>query len=284
MNATLKLMIFVAIQLIGSLFLPECLAGTQFDKSIVVVEYDAKSENTLGTFPSRAAIASYVEKIKIGRPKGIVLKFFFDGPGIEVDNVALEKSFFGANILLQATLNKEPPTSRQLDDRFFFKGNIGEHKIALKGDEGWLPIKKFANAASKVCFADARQVDLIPTLVEFQSRPVPSLYACILEELPNSGKMEIQTSRAVFGKYWLPIDVFAETKAILKDLDGGPSISVIDLLKGDFDPKVFADKIVLVTYTGSKSPLISVGNSSYKVHNVFLAELRALFGLLQPIK
>ena len=79
MNATLKLMIFVAIQLIGAPFLPERLAGTQFDKSIVV-EYDAKSENTLGTFPSRAAIASYVEKIKIGRPKGIVLKFFSMAP------------------------------------------------------------------------------------------------------------------------------------------------------------------------------------------------------------
>ncbi len=289
MNAKLKFTIFVAIQLLSGIYVRDCAAETLFDKSIVVVEYDAKSENALGIFPSRAAIASYVEKIKRGRPKAIVLKFFFDGPGTAEDNLSLEKSFGGANILLQASLNKEPPTSRQLDDHFFFAGKIGEYKIALKGDEGWLPIKQLAKSASKVCFAGVRQVDSIPVLVEFQGKPIPSMWACILEEMPDGGKLELAKNGAVFGKYWLPLDTFGETKVSLKevnlkDLDGGPSVSVADLMTRDFDAEVFASKIVLLTYTGSKSPLIAVGKSSYKVHNVFVAELRALFGLLRPIK
>jgi hypothetical protein len=283
MNTKFKLVIVGWVLLIGVLSSPSCVAASQFDKGIVVVDYDGRSESSFGAFPSRAAIANYVEKIKAGKPKAIVLKFFFDGVGIEADNLALEKSFASANVLLQATLNTEPPTSKQLDERFYFKGQVGQHKIALKGMEGWLPIKQFANSASKVCFADARRAELVPMLEEFQGKPVPSLYACILVELLSSGDMDLQKDRAIFGKYSLPVDNSAEAKVVLKDLTGGPSISVAELLRTDFDPKVFAGKIVLLTYTGSKSPLYPVGNSSYKVHNVFMAQLRALFDLLEPV-
>ena len=272
------------VQVLCAVMLAGCATTSEFGKDIVVVEYEGKSEIEYGEFPSRAAIASYVEKVKLGNPKGIVLKFFFDLPGNESDNTALAKSFVGANILLQANLSNEPPTSRHLDERFFFRGDLGERRLPLRGDEGWLPLREFANGASRVCFANARSVDMIPMLIEFQGRPVPSLYACVLEELTSSGPMKLEPSKAIFGRYFLDIDGFSESRVALKHLEGGNSITVYELMRNEFDPRIFLGKVVLVTYTGSKSPKVKVEDKTYKVHDVFLSELRALVAALRTLK
>ncbi len=141
--------------------------ASPFDEKFAVVLIDRQTENQIGGFPSRQIFAQLIDRIAAAKPKSIVLKFFLDIEGKEFDSALLAESIGKTRVVLQATLNKEPPTSKILEERFFFKDSIAPHKPVLASSEGWLPLKRFTVKSTKVCFADAVTPERVPLIEIF---------------------------------------------------------------------------------------------------------------------
>lgn len=261
---------------------PRASAALELDKEVVLVNYDSTAGDKLGEFPSRAVIAQFIERIGQGKPKSIVIKFFFDSMGNESDSKLLEASFGTTRILLQASINPEPPTSRFLDERFYYKGSVGKLKPMVSGREGWLPIKQFSDKAAKVCFVDVARPELVPMFTTFQNMPVQSMYSCILADAFGAGEMILNGDSAQFGDYALPLDDAGQAKISLTDLRLPTAISALDVLDGKVDCKVFENKIAVFIYTGNKSPTINVRGTAVKLHQLFSVQLRDLFAAVKP--
>lgn len=242
----------------------------------MVALVDAQTEAEIGGFPTRAVLSKLIDTLGSAEPKSIVLKYFLDSPGKEPDSTLLAESLGKTRVILQATLNRDPPTSKLLDERFFFRGSIGKIKPALSGDEGWLPQKRFANLSPKVCFADVVQPERVPMLEVFLRQPVESLYACALAEAFGEGVFRLENDTASFGKKSLPVNSSGEVAISLADMSPPPYISARQLLKGNIDANVFFGKVVILGYTGTCSPTISVRGAPFPLHQIFLAQLREL--------
>ena len=255
--------------------------AASFDDNFAVVIIDTQTEAKIGGFPNRAVLAQLIDRIATGKPKSIVLKFFLDNPGTEPESIMLAQSMRKTRVILQASLDKDPPTSKSLGERFFFKDRIAPLKPVLAGDEGWLPQKRFSDQSPKVCFANVVRIEQVPMLAMFQQRPVESLYACALAEAFGDGKTVLQGHRALFGKQMLALDDAGEARIGLADLALPQSLSARRLLEGDFDAGAFAGKVVILAYTGSRTPTIKVRGVAIGLHQVFLAQLRELVTLLR---
>jgi hypothetical protein len=274
------------ISLCISLFLvcvPRTTFGSDFEREIAIVNFDSSTGARYGEFPLRAVLAKIVEQAANGKPRSIAIKFFFDTRGNEADSKLLEAALGSSGrILLQASINPEPPTSKSLDDRFYYKGATGRISPIVKGAEGWLPLKSFSDKAAKVCFVDVAQPDLVPMVTEFQGKPVESLYACVLGDVYGGGNMVLKGGRAIFGKRALPIDGAGQVKIPLSNTRLPNTISALDLLEGKVDKNALEGKVVIVIYTGSKSPTLPIAGTPVKLHQVFMAQLRDLFDALGP--
>ena len=253
-------------------------SAASFESKFAVVVVDAQSEAKLGGFPSREVLSQLIDRIAAGKPKSIILKYFLDTPGNEADSKLLAQSIGKTRVILQATLNKDPPTSQALDERFFFQGSLGPLKPALAGDGGWLPQKLFADRAPKVCFVDVVKPERVPMFELFHQRLVESLYACALAEAFGETKLQVERNRISFGDQSLALNEAAEVSISLENLDMPVSTSAFQLLEPKFDPAIFAGKVVVLAYTGSRSPTLDVCGMSIPIHQLFLAQLRELIG------
>ncbi|MEP7157369.1 MAG: CHASE2 domain-containing protein [Betaproteobacteria bacterium] len=252
-----------------------------FDDKFVVVTIDAQTENKTGGFPTRQLMAQLIDRITAAKPKSIILKFFLDSEGKEPDSTMLVTSLAKTRVILQATLNKSPPTTKLLDDRFYFKAAIAPHKPAVSGDEGWIPLKRFSDKSPKVCFADVATPGQVPMIEMFNGRPVESLYACALAEAYGNGTLLLTSHRATFGKQSLALDDAAEVRIALADVSLPTTLSALRILDGAVTSDAFTGKVVILAYTGSRSPTINVRGTPVLTHQVFLAQLRELVGLLK---
>lgn len=250
--------------------------AASFQSKFAVVVVDAQTEAKIGGFPSRAVLSQLIDRIAAGNPKSIILKYFLDTPGNEADSILLARSIGKTRVILQATINKEPPISQLLDERFFFSGPLGPLKPALSGDKGWLPQKRFADRAPNVCFVDVVNPEQVPMLELFHQRPVESLYACALAEAFGESKLQADRHRISFGDQSLALNEMAEVRIRLEDLEMPASASAFQLLEPKFDPAVFAGKVVILAYTGIRSPILDVHGISIPIHQLFLAQLREL--------
>ena len=262
-------------------FHPCAAAAIEFSDAVAIVNYDVASGEKLGEFPSRAMLAKLVARIGQARPRAIVIKFFLDTPGKESDSKLLVAALADKRIFLQASINAEPPTSKFLEGRFFYNEPLNDIKPAISGDEGWLPLKPFADKATKVCFVDVVKPELVPMLTSFQGKPVPSMYACILAEAIGKNKMIMKDRSVQFGDYSIATDGAGQVAIPLVDLTLPSAISAFDVHEGK-SGAALTGKVVVLIYTGNRSPTIAVRGVQVKVHQVFVAELRALFAQLKP--
>lgn len=278
--------VFKAVLLLQILFAHTAYANGLFDRNVVVVNYDVRTERAFGSLPTRAQMATYVDKIQSAKPRSVALKFFLDTEGVAADSYLLAASMAKSRVLLQASMNADPPVSRQLDKRFYSDPLPSNLVPSVRGDAGWLPIAKFAGKAAKVGFVDVAAADAVPMFVLFGNKPVPSFYHCILADAVNNGKdndkFAVQNHALIFNDFKLPIDDATEVKIRLESAPLGGTISIAEVLKPDFNTAVFKDKVVVLIYTGSKSPTFLLQGVPVKVHELFIAQLRQVFARLQP--
>ncbi len=253
------------------------LATAPVAAQVVFVDYDRATAKSHGDFPSRAQLAEITAALHSAGAKAVVLKFFLDGPGKEPDNTQLTDAIGKGRTVLQATISREPPTSRDLPTRFRHLGKP-PFEPAIRGDEGWLPLARFSDKAARVCFADVRLPERAPMLEVFGGHPVPSLYACLLAEVWGS-EMSFAPGAAGFGKARLPINALGEVGIQIDLKHAGARMSALRLFAGkDWQPSV-RGKVAVLMYTGSRSPTFDFKGKQEKVHDLFAAQVVALLKL-----
>lgn len=253
------------------------LASVSASAQVVFVDYDDTSARLHGEFPSRAQLAELTTALHGAGAKAVVLKFFFDGPGKEPDNTQLAAAIGKGRTVLQATINREPPTSRELPARFRFAGKP-PFDPAIRGDEGWLPLPRFSEKAARVCFVDVRSPAQIPMLEVFGGQPVPSLYACTLSELLGA-ELTFSAGAAAFGTRRIALNAQGEAAVTLDLRKRGTRLSASRIFAGQGWRPSVRGQVAVLMYTGPRSPTISIQGKVEKVHDVFAAQISALQNL-----
>lgn len=244
---------------------------------VVFVDYDDATAKVHGDFPSRAKLAEATAALHAAGAKAVILKFFLDGPGKEPDNTQLSDAIGRGRTVLQATINREPPTSRELPPRFRFAGKA-PFEPAIRGDEGWLPLARFSDKAARICFVDVRSPEQVPMLELFGGYPVPSLYACLLSEVEGS-EMGFASGTAGFGKTRYPINGQGEVGIQLNPGKAGTRISAQRIFASRDWQSAVRGQVVVLMYTGPRSPTIKVSGKQEKVHDAFASQIMALLKL-----
>ncbi len=241
----------------------------------VFVNFDEASASKFGDFPNRAGVAKVLSLINEAAPKAVALKFFYDSAIVDDETQQLVAEMAKGRVMLQASITQESPTTKFLDDRFYFTGSLHTVNPEISGSQGWIPNPKISEKAQKVCFVNVITPERIPMLALFQGKLVKSLYACLLEAAFD-GSMKLEPGLARFGRHGILIDTTGSNTIKLNDLSLHETISALDIIEGRVGKTRLHDKVVVVIYTGRKSPVATVGNSKAKVHQVFAAQLREL--------
>ena len=85
----------------------------------------------------------------------------------------------------------------------------------------------------------------------------------------------------MFGTHILALDDAAEVRIGLANVSLPAHISARQLLDGTVADHSLAGKVVILAYTGSRSPTLNVRGATVMTHQVFLAQLRELVGILR---
>ncbi|MBL8516452.1 MAG: CHASE2 domain-containing protein [Betaproteobacteria bacterium] len=249
------------------------LAAAPASGEVVFVDYDAETVKAHGDFPSRAALAELVSALHGAGAKAVILKFFLDGPGKEPDNTQLAEAIGKGRTVLQATVNTEPPTTRELPARFRFPGKP-PFQPAIQGDAGWLPLARFSDKAARVCFADVRSLERLPMLEIFGGHPVPSLYACLLAE-ERGKEMRFSANAVEFGTARWPTNAQGEV-AIQLELGHAGRLPALRIFAAKDWQSHVRGKVAVLMYTGPRSPTLAFRGKQEKVHDLFAAQVGAL--------
>lgn len=236
---------------------------------VVLIDYDTTTAAQHGEFPSRTQLAQLTERLHAAGARSVLLKFFFDGPGDAAGNAALANALGKGRSLLQASLSTEPPTSKALDARFLINTPLAGIQPAIRGNEGWMPLPMFAQAAASICFADVQQPERVPLFESFAGKPVPTLYHCLLAEIAGVAP-ELKPGVARFGTRQWSINPAGEITLDFKTRNRLPRIPAAWLFGGvqDWQARV-KGKVAVLMYTGPRSPMRDIQGKSMKVHEVF---------------
>ena len=236
------------------------------ESPFVVIMYDKKTENALGSFPPKRTIwASTVEKVKALNAKAVVLKFFYDLPRDE--DYLLGNSIKNIPTFLQACINESEPSNNKLDQRFIISANQN-YKNVLSGNNGWLPVSVLAKNAYDIGFVDIRDINNIPIIEKYDGKYVKSLYYCILKYvLPD---LYMENNFLVNKNKKVKLNIFAEMKVNYPKEDNLAYISLCDVLNSTIEEKIIKNKIVIIGYDGSNSETLTISAGEVNKHRVFV--------------
>lgn len=272
------------------------LSGSAFaaapESPFVFVAVDKATEAKLGPFPyGRERYAKAVATIKAAGAKAVVLKYFLDSAKPGGGDDLLAKELRRIPSLLQARIDPEEPKSNSLPEKFYLKGIEGLESTAagvFSGDQGWLPIPKFAKAARRVGFVDVRSEEHpldLPVFEVYRGRPVPSLVIATLEEwFGERAKIRAGKELRLHGRT-LPLTSMSEVTWELPKKDGLKARSFLDLVEGRVAKAELKGKIVVLGYEGTLDPKYKTAFGQMGAHRMFVYCLEWVWGrLTAPIK
>lgn len=259
--------------------------ATEKSSPFVAVFIDEKTEKDMGPFPyERSQTAKAMRALRQAGAKAVVIKFFLDQskPGPGDDELAAEIKKIPT--LLQARMDPNEPNPNALSKRFSYSSQVkGDIRKLLSGESGWIPLEKFSKNAATVGFVDiAREEDIfsIPLVERFQNLVVPSLQLATLDFLFGKRSTITLGHNAKIGNKTLPINAAGEATYELPAKDQIDSISFVDLLKGNFDRKRIAEKIVVLGFDGASAPTMPTKFGPLRVHRLFYFSLLSLHSRL----
>lgn len=251
---------------------------------LVAVFVDAKTEAKLGAFPyDRKVYADAIGKLKDAGARAVVVKFFLDQAKTEAGDAALEAALKSVPCFLQARIDDTEKSPNELPARFAVAQASGSFAGVPTGRSGWIPIKRFADAAAGVGFVDLRSADepfAIPLVERYRGAVVPSLYLSVLQRV-FGGDLSATDAAVTIGKRTVRVDGHGEV-AVKRAAPGPEVVSLLDLLEGRADPKLFAGRIVELGYDGDKQPQFKTPRGTLNAHRLFFYALADLYPRFAP--
>jgi hypothetical protein len=176
-----------------------------------------------------------------------------------------------------ACCRRRSPATRGLDARFSHSGPLAGITPAIAGNEGWLPLPAFAQAAASICFADIQRPDQAPMFELFGGKPVPTLYHCLLSETAGGARPEFKPGVAKFGNRQWTLNPAGEVSLKLGTAPALPRLPASRVLGPDTGWRdSVKGRLAIVMYTGPKSPRRDINGQSLKVHDAFAMVAAAL--------
>ncbi len=239
-----------------------------------LVLIDAASEKQLGGFPvDRKLVAQAVTALKTAGAKGVVLKFFYDQPAkLPESDKALADAISSTKTLLQARIDEAEFGSNPLPSRFAMatdkaEGNL---KTSLTGDNGWIPMPQFANAAHDIGFVDIQTPEHVPMIESYKNTPVNSLTLAALElATDETGHIE-NGARLTLGSKSVALTTDNQVALKLNTNEKLDYTSFSDVLEtNSATMSRFRGKVVVIAYDGVKAEIIQTSAGSIKEHRLF---------------
>jgi CHASE2 domain-containing sensor protein len=237
-----------------------------------LVLIDAASEKQLGGFPvDRKLVAQAVTTLKAAGAKGVVLKFFYDQPAkLPESDKALAEAISSTKTLLQARIDEAEFGPNPLPSRFAMEKPETNLKSAFAGDNGWIPMPQFANAAHDIGFVDITTPERVPMVESYKNTPVNSLTLAALElATDETGQIE-NGARLTLGTK--SVALTADNQVALKLNTNGKLdyVNFSDVLDGSVDTMSrFRGKVVVIAYDGVKAESIQTSAGPIKAHRLF---------------
>jgi len=254
-----------------------CILQISAENPFVVIMYDSLTEKHMGSFPpNRKVWSDTINKLVDNNAKAIVLKFFFDLPKPEDED--LGKSISLIPTFLQACINENEPSSNVFESRFIVKSNKHYTKV-ISGNNGWLPVPVLANKAYDIGFVDLRDINEIPVLEKYNNQYVKSLYFSVLQYIYP--ELMLVNNSLVNHNKKIKLNKYLEMHVQYPNKDDLSYISLSDFLNNKIDGKIFKDKIIIIGYDGMQSPQLTISTGNVNTHRVFIYGLYDMYKQLQ---
>jgi hypothetical protein len=237
-----------------------------------LVLIDAASEKQLGGFPvDRKLVAQAVTALKAAGAKGVVLKFFYDQPAkLPESDKALADAISSTKTLLQARIDEAEFGPNPLPSRFAMDKAEGNLKTPLAGDNGWIPMPQFANAAHDIGFVDITTPENVPMVESYKNTPVNSLTLAALElATDETGHIE-NGARLTLGSKSVALTTDNQVALKLNTNEKLDYVSFTDVLEASSATMSrFRGKVVVIAYDGAKMEMIQTSAGPIKAHRLF---------------
>ena len=237
-----------------------------------LVLIDAASEKQLGGFPvDRKLVAQAVTALKAAGAKGVVLKFFYDQPAkLPESDKALADAISSTKTLLQARIDEAEFGSNPLPSRFAMDKVEPNLKSAFAGNNGWIPMPQFANAAHDIGFVDITTPENVPMVESYKNTPVNSLTLAALElATDETGHIE-NGARLTLGSKSVALTSDNQVALKLNTNEKLDYMSFSDVLEASSTTMSrFRGKVVVIAYDGTKMEMIQTSAGPIKAHRLF---------------
>ena len=237
-----------------------------------LVLVDAASEKQLGEFPvDRKFVAQAVTALKGAGAKGVVLKFFYDQPAkLPESDKALAEAISSTKTLLQARIDEAEFSPNPLPSRFAMDKAETNLKSAFAGDNGWIPLPQFANAAHDIGFVDLTTPERVPMVESYKNTPVNSLTLAALELATGETGQIDNGARLTLGSKSVALTADNQVALKLNINEKLDYVNLSDVLDGGAATlSRFRGKVVVIAYDGIKAEAINTNAGLIKSHRLF---------------
>lgn len=229
-------------------------------QGFALIFFDDKTDQMLGSFPSgRKPLSSIIKKLNKLKARAIVFKFLLDEPSNPNDDGEFRDSIEQSKIpiVLEASFecpsrfeNPFPEASRMT----VIAANRANVTSIVSG--GSVPLEAFSAAASKVGFGDIMSTDKILVGGMYRGQWVKSLITCSLECRYGNAAIVQPGSFAKWGdERQVKLNENSEIGVTLPKHTVAGGRNVADLLDDRISERELRDRVVIVGYRGSRSPM-----------------------------
>ncbi|HEY5039618.1 MAG TPA: CHASE2 domain-containing protein, partial [bacterium] len=214
---------------------------------------DDATEKELGPFPyDRSKYAEVISALREAKAKAVVIKYFLDQAKEGAGDNKLASEIEKMPVLLQARLDLGGPHPNSLPVSFGCGLRVkGDTHLLLSGQSGWIPLEKFSQGCAGVGFVDiASKNDVlnVPMVLKYKDTVLPSLELSALELAFGKPAQIFLGDKVTLAGHSLPVDSSGQIHAKVPSRDQIDSISFVDVIKGNFDKKRVAGKIVILGF------------------------------------
>jgi hypothetical protein len=266
----------VALLAIAAPLLPTAAAlpAPAAGRAVAFVAIDDEAERRYGGFPvPRTLYADAIDRVRAMGGKAVALKFFFDQPSDAANDAALTRALGAMPVLLQAQLMSQAISgSPEAALGKMALPGAAAPRAGIEGARGLFPLAALAEKAAAVGFVDIldRDLDRIALVGSYRGRAVKSLLLEIVEAAFGAA-----TVRDV-----LRWDAQGRVTCAIKSVRPLPVLPLTRLLDGALPAEQIAGKVVMIGYTGSKSPTLDVGGVRQPIHLIFAKQVACLVDLI----
>lgn len=254
------------------------------DRAVVFVAIDEEAERLYGAFPvPRKLYADAIDRVRAMSGRAVALKFFFDRPSDTGNDAALSNALSTMPVLLQAQLISDTISGSAATalEKMTLPGAAAP-RAGIEGARGLFPLPAFAEKAAAVGFVDIlgdHDLDSVELVGIYRGRAVKSLWLEIIEAA--FGPATVLNGQAIaVGGVVLRWDAQGRVTCPIVSVRPLTVIPISRLLDGSLPPEQIAGKVVIVGYTGSKSPTLNIGGAREPIHLIFAEQVACLVDLI----